>query len=156
MSDITNVITKQKQFFYNAGVNSSNVDAAVDSLNDQLIVVTVGDAVNTNTVNTAAVGAVAPFACKLQSAYYVPNYAIANTATDEVLITVSCNGSTAATYNSNASADGALAAGAIHTMSVTAANSALAAGEKINIAMTAEDATNNNPYGVVTFLLRRQ
>lgn len=156
MSDVTNVIAKQKQMYYNAGTNASNVDSAVESLNDQIVTIRIGESTNGNVVDSANLHVVAPYACKVQSAYYVPNFAIADTDTDEILITLSCNGNAIGTYNSNASGDGALAAAEIHTVTLTAANVALAAGEKLSVAFTAEDATNNSPYGIVTALLRRQ
>lgn len=156
MSDITNVITKQKQMYYNAGVNSTNVGDAVESLSDQAVSISYGSVNFADYTNTANVAVVAPFAAKLKAAYFVTDAAVLNTAADEILMTISCNGNAAGTYNSNASADGALAAGGIHTFSLTAANAAVAAGEKITIAATAETVANQAPYGILTFLLQRQ
>ena len=154
MSTTTNIIAKQKQANYNAGATSGDVDSAVDDLNGVLITFKVGESTNANIVNTD-LDAVMPFAATVDKMYYVPHFAVADTATDEILLTLSCNGNACASYNSNASADGALAAQAIHTATITAANASIAAGEKLNLAMTAEDPTNNSPHGTVTVFLKR-
>ena len=158
MSVTTNVVTKRKQAYYNAGANSAVVDTAVEEIDDIVITVRVpfftsADGNAANGVNDSTTLTL-PVATKLAGGKYACTTALANTGTDTVLITVSCNGSAAALVNSDIIDN--VAANGTTNFVVTEANAALAADETCHLAFTMEDVANNPVDGVVTLQFRRQ
>ncbi len=168
MSDITNVIAKQKQLYHNAGANSSATSDAVDSINDFFITVKLPTGSDGNTTVTAAndsVATTAPVDCKLVSAYFATTPTITSTAggrastsgpaTDTININVQTNGVAVVNFNSDnlAAASGA---NAVVTLTVNSVNSFLDAGEVCLIDYNMEDNTNNYIEGELVLGFRRQ
>jgi hypothetical protein len=144
-----NVIVKFKQLFYNAGANSAVVNDAVDGIMDTDYVATVSGATN---MANAAVTIIPSKDIQLISCKMVPRTAILNTAADDIVVSIKTNGVTVGTYNSNATASGAVAADAIHTISINTTNSFVDAGEKLSVVYTLAD--TQNAWVDSTFILR--
>jgi DNA/RNA-binding domain of Phe-tRNA-synthetase-like protein len=159
MSVTTNIVAKFKQLFYNAGDNSNAVSDAVEQFNDFFIAVQVPAEPAGNAYAAAANGSVAltvPYNAKLVGCNICTTPAVTNATGDDIVITVTTNGATAATYNSNASAQGAISANSVGAFSVNTVNSFIDAGEVCKLAYTMADNTNNYLNGVVTITFRRQ
>lgn len=162
MSVATNIVTKLKQLAYNAGSNSNSVDTAVDQLMDYRIAIAVptaagmmgGANLNAQANDTAVLAIDAN--SKLVGCNFSAATATTNTAADDIVITVRTNGATAATYNSNAAAQGACAANGVVAFSVNTTNSFVDAGESITITYTMADVTNNYLDGTILLTLRPQ
>jgi hypothetical protein len=159
MSVTTNVIAKMKQLFYNAGDNSNAVSDAIDQFNDFFIAVHVPAEPAGNAYAAAANGSVAvtvPYNSKLVGCNICTTPAITNATGDDIVMTVTANGVTSASYNSNASAQGGIKANSVGAFSMTVTNSFVDAGEVCKLAYTMADNTNNYLDGYVTLTFRRQ
>ena len=153
MSVLTNVLTKMKQAWYNTGANSEVVAAAVDKMEGQVVSIRLPSGADGNAVAAAADSSVlltVPWDCRLMSAYFVSTPAIVNTEAMDVVVSIATNGVTAGSYNSNAAAQGAVAANGVATFSMTTDNSYVDAGEKVLVAYTMADNTNNYLDGILT------
>jgi hypothetical protein len=159
MSVTTNIVAKFKQLFHAAGANSNSVSDAIDALNDFYIDLKIPNGFDGNAASAAANASVTVpvfVDAKLIGAKLSTTTAIANTTGDDVVITVATNGVTVATFNSNAAVSGAVAANGVANITVTTTNSFVDAGEKILVAYTMGDVTNNYPNGILSLQLRRQ
>ena len=150
MSVTTNVITKQKQSYYNAGDNASVVDTAVDNM--AAIIVPV------NTYGDNCVACFAPtVACTLTNCTVAAGDAdiIGNTAGNAVTYTVNCNAVTCATLNCEADLAANVAAGSSQAMTVNSLAGVLTAGQVVLITVSTEAAADSNVAQTVTLHLER-
>lgn len=152
MSSQSNVITKLKGFLHDAGANTADSAAAVDSSMYEHIALNVGpglDDTNTNFANGHVVFSPAVDR-KLVAVKWVSPLAHTNVAGDTIIITVVTNGATVVTYNTD-SYDNA-AANTTTDLGINTANSFCNANTITSIAWTQEDAPNNTLKGS-TFVL---
>jgi hypothetical protein len=153
MSVASNVLTKMKQLWYNTGANSEVVATAVDNYHGCILSCRLPNGADGALVNAAANGSVVmtvPFDARLMTASYTPTTATTEVAGDDVIITVSTNGVAAASYNSNAAAQGEAAVNAGMALSMTTVNSYIDAGEVLLVAYTMADVSDNYLDGILT------
>lgn len=160
MSVTTNILTKWKEFFYNTGSSEIAVSNAVTNFHSTTLSVKLPTGTDGNTAAAAANGSLVltvPVDCKLSASYYANGpVALTNATGDDIVVTVSTNGIACSTYNTNAAAQGAVAANAIGTFSTNTVNSYVDAGEKILVVYTMADNTNNYLNGNLILHLTKE
>lgn len=148
MSVTTNVITKFKQLFYNAGDTPAEVDSAVDGLNQKEVIIALDSATTNVSVNYKASEALS-----LASATFSATVATASTAANTVTFAISTNGTEVASLNTDGASMNAVAVGDIYDFTVDTANASVAAGEYVVVSCAHE--SGNAAGGIVTLRFDR-
>ena len=164
MSVTTNIFSDMARLFHSCGSNQAAANAVsaledkVYEIRDQILVAHLPSITDGNAAAAAANGSItmtSPFDCKLIKAYLCTTPAITNATGDDVIVGINTNGVTACSYNSNASAQGAIAANSVLSFS-DPSNGYVDTGEVIKIYYTMADNTNNYLNAKVVMQFRRQ
>lgn len=156
MSAQSNVVAQLKGLLHSVGANTNDSKGAVD--NTLLRYVTFflggGDAGDNALFLNSKCTFVPTGDMKLESVKMSNPTIVTNVSGDDIIITVTCNGATVVTYNTNASANGSanIAADSVTDLGINTANSFVNAGTQCRVAWTQADRANNNLQGV-TFTL---
>lgn len=158
MSVTTNIVTKFKQLFYNAGTTPDLVDSAIDAMDDIIVAIKVPSGNDGNAASAAVNSAMSfalPVDTKLIGAKMSTTNAIDNAAADTINLNVAVNGIVAVAFDSDALA-ATLAANTVTNLTVNTVNSFLDAGEVCIVSYLQQVAANNYLDGIVTLQFRRQ
>lgn len=151
MSTQSNIVDQQRAIFHSAGDNSADVESHVNGFVDLVEYVRVGGpgtAVNDYAIICPTVN------CKLKAATYIGE-ALANTAGDDIVLTITTNGVSCVSWNTNTGAQDAIAANTLTDLSPTVTNSFVDTDEQVVLNWTMADAANNNLNGVVRLVFER-
>ena len=152
MSTQSNIVEKQRAAYHGAGPNSADVQTAVNGFTDIVEYVRVGTNEATP-VNGYSI--VCPTVnCRLKEAHYIGG-ALTSAAGDDAIITVTTNGISAVSWNTNSSAQANIAANALTDLNPTTTNAFVDTDEHCVVSYTMADTTNNAINGVIRLVFER-